>query len=88
MPIAARASDPVVIGTRLAMIDQASQLPRAAPRDRHQHFAVHQRDAVTVLVELRRGVLPKCIGYGRHLLAVGSGTFVISRFVILRRCGE
>lgn len=72
-PVAAGTSDPVTGQTRLALINQASQLPGPATHDRHQHLAVYQRDSLAVLVQIGRGMLPKCIGNAGHLLlSVGS----------------
>ena len=67
MPIAARASDPVLMVALTACKDHMSQFARATALNRAEHFALLKCDLVMALTKKRLAMLPQTVGDCRHV---------------------
>jgi hypothetical protein len=67
--VPARTSDPVLVVTRLALIEDASQLSGAAAGDQVEHLAVSEQNPLAELGIVSRNVLPQRVSNGGHRLA-------------------
>ena len=66
MPIAARATDPVLMVALTAREDHMPQLARATALNRAEHFALLKCDLVMALTKKRLAMLPQTVGDRRH----------------------
>ena len=69
VPIAARASDPVLMAAVVAFKDHMTQFARSASLNRTQDFALLKSDFVSTLLKKRLTMLPQTVGDGRHVAA-------------------
>ena len=72
VPVAARASHPVLMAAVVAFKDHMTQFARSTSLNRTQDFALVKSDFVSTLLKKRLAMLPQTVGDGRHVAAPGS----------------